>query len=88
MFSPNGDGHRAPGASWFGYKPVDIEARTLSKDFALSSLNRFRAYNVGLHLDADLGWAKLASVTAWSQYRKVFMLDADGSPVNGFAIWN
>jgi iron complex outermembrane receptor protein len=85
LFSPNNDGHRAPGANWFGYTPVNIENRTLSKDFALSSLNRFRAYNVALHLDADLGWAQLASVTAWSQYRKVFMLDADGSPVNGFA---
>lgn len=85
MFSPNGDGRRAPGATWFGYVPVDIEARTLSKDFALSSLNRFRAYNAALHLDADLGWASLASVTAWSQYRKVFLLDADGSPANGFA---
>lgn len=85
MFSPNNDGRRAPGASWFGYTPVDIGKRTLSKDFALSSLNRFRAYNTALHIDADLGGAQLASVTAWSQYKKVFMLDADGSPVNGFA---
>ncbi|WP_164546164.1 TonB-dependent receptor [Sphingobium yanoikuyae] len=85
QFSPTGDGRRAPGANWFGYVPVDIGKRQLSKDFALSDLNRFRAYNGTLHVDADLGGAQLASVTAWSQYRKNFLLDADGSPVNGLA---
>lgn len=85
LFSPNGNGERAPGANWFGYVPLDINDRDLSKDFALSSLNRFKAYNAALHVDYDFGWAQLASVTAWSQYRKDFLLDADGSPVNGFA---
>lgn len=85
LFSPNNNGQRAPGASWFGYVPLDTENLELSKDFALSDLNRFRAYNTALHVDADLGGVDLVSVTSYSKYKKHFLLDADGSPVNGFA---
>ncbi len=85
LFSPNNDGRRAPGASFFGYVPVDIDARLLSKDFARSDLNRFRAYNGALHIIGSLGAVDVASVTSYFKYKKHFLLDADGSPVNGFA---
>lgn len=84
LFSPNNDGHRVPGANYFGYVPVDINNRLLSKDFARSDLNRFRAYNGALHIDGSLGNVELASVTSFSKYKKHFLLDADGSPINGF----
>jgi iron complex outermembrane receptor protein len=85
MFSPNNDGRRAPGATYFGYKPVSIEDREVSKDFALSDLNRFRAYNTALHIDATLGDVSLAAVTSYSRYEKHFLTDADDSPANVFA---
>tara|TARA_R100001244_G_scaffold6593_25_gene8228 strand:+ start:27447 stop:29921 length:2475 start_codon:yes stop_codon:yes gene_type:complete len=84
LFSPNGDGQRAPGASWFGYVPLGTDDLELSKDYALSDLNRFRAYNTALHVGVDLGGIDLVSVTSYSKYKKHFLLDADGSPVNGF----
>ncbi|AMK24670.1 TonB-dependent receptor [Sphingobium sp. TKS] len=84
LYSPNNDGHRAPGASWFGYVPVDIGERRLSEEFAKKNSNSFRAYNGALHIDADLGGAQLASVTSWSRYKKNFLLDGEASPVNAF----
>lgn len=85
LFSPNKDGHRAPGADWFGYVPLNPSSLQLSKDFAQSDLNRFRAYNGALHINSTLSGADLASVTSFSEYEKHFLLDADGSPVDGFA---
>ncbi len=83
LFSPGNNGQRVPGATWFGYTPVNIKDRELSVGYARSDLNRFRAYNSTLHVDDDLGWAQLASVTAVSQYDKNFLLDVTGSPVDG-----
>ena len=84
MFSPNNDGHRVPGANYFGYVPVDIDDRLMSKDFAKSDLNRFRAYNGALHVDASLGAVDLASVTSYFKYKKHFLLDGEASPFNAF----
>jgi iron complex outermembrane receptor protein len=83
LYSPNNNGHRAPGATWFGYVPVSANDRDLSVNYARSDLNTFRAYNTTLHVDDDLGWAQLASVTAVSHYEKNFLLDITGSPVDG-----
>jgi len=86
LFSPNNNGQRAPGANFFGYVPVSTENLTLSKDFALSDLNRFRASNAAIHINADISDnVQLTSVTSYWKYKKHFLLDADGSPVNGFA---
>lgn len=85
LFSPNNDGRRAPGANYFGYVPVSAKDLTLSKDYALSDVNRFRAYNAAVHIEADISDAvQLTSVTSYWKYKKHFLLDADGSPVNGF----
>ncbi len=83
LYSPNNNGQRAPGATWFGYVPVNINDRKLSVGYARGDLNTFRAYNTTLHVDDDLGWAQLASVTSASKYDKNFVLDVTGSPVNG-----
>lgn len=83
LYSPNNNGQRAPGASWFGYVPVNIDDRKLSVGYARSDLNTFRAYNSTLHVDDDLGWAQVASVTSASNYVKDFLLDVTGSPVDG-----
>lgn len=86
LFSPGGNGRRVPGANYFGYVPVSPKDLTLSKDFALSDLNTFRAYNGAVHIDADVSDnVQLTSVTSYWKYKKQFLLDADGSPVNGFA---
>lgn len=88
LFSPTTPGFRAPGATYFGYTPVDIGKREISKDYALGDLNRFKAYNAALHIDAELGDVDLVSVTSYSKYKKSFLLDADASPVNAFAFGN
>ena len=84
LFSPNNNGQRAPGADWYGYTPVSAKDLTLSDGFARSTLNSFEADNVALHLDGDRGGVHIASVTAWSLYRKNFLL-GDGSPVQSTA---
>ncbi len=81
LFSPGANGQRAPGANWNGYTPVSADRLELSDAFARSNLNTFRAYSGALHVDADLGGAQLASVTAWSLYEKNFLL-GDGSPAD------
>jgi len=84
LFSPNNDGERVPGASTFGYVPLDMKDRNLSKDFALSDLNRFKAYNTALHINAHFDDFDVVSVTSYSKYKKTLLLDADGSPANAF----
>lgn len=86
LYSPNNDGHRVPGANYFGYVPLDADNLELSKDYALSDLNRFRTYNGAVHVDWDLtDSVQLTSVTSYWKYKKHFLLDADGSPANAFA---
>lgn len=84
LFSPNNDGHRSPGATWFGYVPVDIGHRYISSEFARKNANTFKAYNMALHVDGHIGDTQITSVTAWSQFKKSFLLDGEGSPVNAF----
>ncbi len=84
LFSPDTPGERAPGASWFGYVPLSVDDLELSKDYALSDLNRFSADNIALHLNGNWSGVDVVSVTSYSKYDKHFTLDADGSPVNGF----
>lgn len=80
LFSPNNDGQRAPGADWYGYTAVSAKDRKLSDVLARSKVNTFDADNLALHIDTDLGGVQFASVTAWSRYKKHFML-GDGAPV-------
>jgi len=82
MYSPNGDGTRAPGATWGGYRPVNINNLDLSSDYARKDLNRFRVYNAALHVDGQLGGISVTSVSSFYHYKKKFLMDADGSPVD------
>ena len=36
--------------------------------------------NATLHVDADLGWAKLTSITGYIDFRRAFYIDADAAP--------
>lgn len=82
LFSPNNDGMRAAGATWGGYRPVDVKDLKLSNDYARRDLNRFRVYNAALHIDAQLGEVAVTSVSSFYHYKKKFLMDADGSPVD------
>ena len=73
---------RLPGADWFGFTAPDAENLELSKDFAVSDLNRTETYNAGLHVEYDLGWADLVSVTNYMKFKKNFAMDVDASTTN------
>ncbi len=75
-------------ATIFGYIPEDINDRKVSKDFALSDLNRFDTNGATLHINKEWSEVSLASVTSYSNYDKTFMLDVDSSPVNFSAFGN
>jgi iron complex outermembrane recepter protein len=76
---------RAPGATWFGYVPIDPETLTLSKDFARSDLNRVSSWTAAAHINYSIGAVDLASVTAYQRHRKFMAMDADATPTNLFA---
>lgn len=89
IFAPTGASiTRFPGATWFGYTPVDINKRQLSKDYALSNLNRFDAYSFSGHLDGRVGDADLALISGYNRFKKTFLLDTDSSPGNVFTFGN
>lgn len=89
IFAPTGASvTRFPGQTWFGYSPVDIGSRQLSKDFAQSNLNKFDAYGFAAHLDGRVGASDLTVVSGYNRYKKTFMLDADASPGNIFLFGN
>lgn len=89
IFAPTGASMtRFPGASWFGYTPVDIGKRQLSKDFALSNLNRFDAYGFSGHLEGRVGASDVTLISGYNRYKKTFLLDADSSPGNVFTFGN
>ncbi len=75
-------------ATVFGYVPVSIDDRKVSKDFALSDLNRFDTDGATLHINKEWNQVSLASVTSYANYEKTFMLDVDSSPVNFSAFGN
>ncbi|TAK98323.1 MAG: TonB-dependent receptor [Rhodospirillaceae bacterium] len=79
-----GNGTRVPGATWFGYTPINPQTLQLSSDFARSSLNRDDSWTGAAHIDYDAGDIKIASITAFQYYTKQFLMDADGSPSNLF----
>ncbi|MGH7024643.1 MAG: TonB-dependent receptor [Caulobacteraceae bacterium] len=37
-------------------------------------------FNATLHVDYDMGWAKLTSITGWIDFSRDFYIDADASP--------
>ncbi|MDP6267344.1 MAG: TonB-dependent receptor [Arenicellales bacterium] len=75
-------------ATVFGFTPPDIDDRKVSKDFALSDLNRFDTDSTTLHINKQFDDIELVSVTSYSNYEKNFMLDVDSSPVNFSAFGN
>lgn len=79
---PNSPPSRAPGADWFGFVAPNGKSLTLSKDFAVSDLNRTETWNGGLHVDYDLGGVDLVSVTNYMRFKKNFAMDVDASPTN------
>jgi iron complex outermembrane receptor protein len=79
---PNSPAGRAPGADWFGFVAPSGKSLTLSKDFAVSDLNRTETWNAALHVDYDLGGADLVSVTNYMRFKKNFAMDVDASPTN------
>lgn len=89
IFAPTGASiTRFPGATWFGYTPVDIGKRQLSKDYALSNLNRFDAYSFSGHLEGKAGASDLTLISGYNRYKKTFLLDTDSSPGNIFTFGN
>tara|TARA_R100001244_G_scaffold20643_2_gene21392 strand:- start:64516 stop:67068 length:2553 start_codon:yes stop_codon:yes gene_type:complete len=89
IFAPTGASMtRFAGQTWFGYYPVDIGNRQLSKDYALRDLNTFDAYNFTGHVNGRLGDIDLTWVTGMNNYKKEFLLDADASPGNIFLFGN
>lgn len=79
-----GDGTRAPGATWFGYNPVDPEDLELSSDYARSRLNTAKGFQGSAHVDYDFGDVTLTSITGYQRYKKQFLMDGDGTPNNLF----
>ena len=79
-----GNGTRAPGATWFGYVPVDPKDRELSSDYARSRLNTASGISGSFYLDYNFGDITLSSITGYQHYKKQFLMDADGSPTNLF----
>lgn len=73
---------RLPGADWFGFKVPDPKSLQLSKDFAVSDLNRTETWNGALHIDYDFGGVSLVSVTNYMKFKKNFAMDVDASPTN------
>jgi len=89
IFAPTGASiTRFPGQTWFGYSPVDIGARELSKDYAQTDLNRFDAYSFAGHLNGLIGASEFTLVSGYNRYMKTFLLDADASPGNVFLFGN
>lgn len=79
---PNSPPGRRPGGDWFGFVAPSGESLTLSKDFAVSDLNRTETWNGALHVDYDLGGVDLVSVTNYMRFKKNFAMDVDVSPTN------
>lgn len=73
---------RAPGADWFGFIAPDPENLELSKDAALSDLNRTRSYNAALHVSYEFDDMTLTSITDYKKLTKYLMMDVDATPVN------
>ena len=76
---------REPGATWFGYVPVDPKDRELSVDYAQGRLNRVSVWTGAAYVDYSLGDVDIASITAYQRHKKKLMMDADGGPTNVFA---
>lgn len=76
---------RAPGATWFGYVPLDPEDLALSADYARSDLNRVSVWGTSAHIDYTLGGVDIASITAYQRHKKTLLMDADGGATNIFA---
>ncbi|WP_409592388.1 TonB-dependent receptor [Sphingobium sp.] len=76
---------RAPGATWFGYVPLDPKNLELSSDFARSDLNRVSVWTASAHVDYTLGSVDIASITAYQRHKKQLLMDADGGATNVFA---
>ena len=79
---PNSPLSRAPGADWFGFIAPDASKQRISKDFAVSDLNRTESWNASLHIDYDLDWAQLVSVSDYKKFTKNFAMDVDASPTS------
>jgi iron complex outermembrane receptor protein len=79
---PNSPPSRAPGADWFGFVAPSGKSLNLSKDFAVSDLNRTETWNSGLHVDYKLGEIDLVSVTNYMRFKKNFSMDVDASPTS------
>ena len=69
---PDGNGFTAP----------DKDKLEVSKDYALSDLNRTRAYNGALHVSYAFDDFDIVSITDFKRLKKNFSMDVDASPVN------
>ena len=82
-FGP-GPGLRFPGATWFGYQPIDPQSLTLSVQFASKDANHDTTNSGALHIDYDFGNMTLTSVSNYMNFSKMLMMDASGTPENLF----
>lgn len=79
---PNSPAARLPGADWFGFISPDASKQRISKDFAVGDLNRTESWNAALHIDYDMDWAQLISVSDYKKFTKNFSMDVDASPTS------
>jgi iron complex outermembrane receptor protein len=71
----------APDTDFFGYKDPDgTEGLTTATDHARSDYDRYQMLGINGKIKWDLDFAKLVSVTSWSDQEKRTSLDVDASP--------
>jgi iron complex outermembrane receptor protein len=63
----------------FGY--TDTTTDVFEGDWNHRAPYNVDQWNATLHVDHDFGWAKLASVTAYIDFKRGFYIDADASPL-------
>jgi iron complex outermembrane receptor protein len=69
-------------ADALGFVPPSIKNRWISSDLAKSNVDFAYSNDANLHIDYDMGWAQLASITSYRRFWKKTLFDADASPTN------
>lgn len=59
---------------------TDVTPNPFTGDWNHPAPYNVDSFNTTLHIDDDLGWAKLSSVTGYIDFKRGFYIDADASP--------
>lgn len=78
----------SPDSDFFGYRDPDGNGRMIATDHAASDFDTHEVFNIGATLKWDLGWARLVSISAYSEQDKVQTLDVDSGPAPQFIVNN